>query len=68
MKRLFLLICFTFCILNLAFGQETLKSLAGQFVSPKDEYKPQAWWHWLGTNYSKEGMTADLEAIRLECG
>jgi hypothetical protein len=60
----FLFICFTFCILNFTFGQETLKSLAEQFVLPKDEYKPQAWWHWLGTNYSKKGMTADLEAMK----
>ncbi|MDR0567441.1 MAG: hypothetical protein LBG47_10495 [Prevotellaceae bacterium] len=50
--------------MHAAFSQETLQSLAGQFAEPKDEYKPQAWWHWLGTNYSKAGMTADLEAMK----
>ncbi|MDR1371838.1 MAG: hypothetical protein LBJ17_01735 [Dysgonamonadaceae bacterium] len=43
---------------------ETLQSLASQFVSPADAYKPQAWWHWLGRNYSKQGMTLDLEAMK----
>jgi hypothetical protein len=64
MKHILLTVHFAFCILHFAFPQETLQSLAGQFVAPKDEYKPQAWWHWLGTNYSKTGMTADLEAMK----
>jgi hypothetical protein len=48
------------------FGQrpETLHSLAQQFVAPADEYKPHAWWHWLGSNFSKEGMTNDLQAMK----
>ena len=64
MKSILLILHFTFCILHFAFPQETLRSLARQFATPKDEYKPQAWWHWLGTNYSKAGMTADLEAMK----
>jgi hypothetical protein len=43
---------------------ETLATLAGQFNSPADEYKPHAWWHWLGSNFSKEGMTKDLHAMK----
>lgn len=44
---------------------ETLESLARQFVSsPADVYKPHAWWHWLGTNFSKEGMSKDLRAMK----
>ncbi|MDR1562843.1 MAG: hypothetical protein LBS54_07165 [Dysgonamonadaceae bacterium] len=43
---------------------ETLQSLAEQFASPNDEYRAHAWWHWLGTNYSKDGMTRDLEAMK----
>ncbi|MDR2285993.1 MAG: hypothetical protein LBE04_00735 [Prevotellaceae bacterium] len=48
------------------FGQrpENLRSLAQQFAAPADDYKPHAWWHWLGTNYSKEGMTLDLQAMK----
>ncbi len=43
---------------------ETLESLAAGFEAPADEYKPHAWWHWLGTNYSKAGITKDLEAMK----
>ncbi|MDR1887010.1 MAG: hypothetical protein LBQ70_03760 [Prevotellaceae bacterium] len=67
-----------FCIMSFAFtvqaqvrknygiGQrpETLKSLAQQFAAPADDYKPHAWWHWLGSNFSKEGMTKDLQVMK----
>jgi hypothetical protein len=43
---------------------ETLQSLAVQFPTPDDAYKPHVWWHWLGTNYSKEGMSKDLQAMK----
>ncbi|MDR0743267.1 MAG: hypothetical protein LBF05_02785 [Tannerella sp.] len=43
---------------------ETLQSLARQFAAPPDCYKPHAWWHWLGANFSKEGMTKDLQAMK----
>lgn len=31
------------------------------FLNPPDSAKPQAWWHWLNGNVTKEGITADLE-------
>jgi hypothetical protein len=43
---------------------ETLGSLAAQFEQPADTYKPHAWWHWLGTNFSKQGITRDLESMK----
>jgi len=43
---------------------ETLECLAQQFVAPPDEYKPHVWWHWLGSNFSKEGITKDLQAMK----
>ncbi|MDR1504942.1 MAG: hypothetical protein LBT43_21030 [Prevotella sp.] len=43
---------------------ETLNSLANKFHSPSDEYRPHVWWHWLGSNFSKEGITKDLEAMK----
>jgi hypothetical protein len=43
---------------------ETLTSLANKFSSPSDEYRPHVWWHWLGSNFSKEGITKDLEAMK----
>lgn len=43
---------------------ETLQSLARQFDAPPDTYKPHAWWHWLGSNFSKDGITRDLVAMK----
>jgi hypothetical protein len=44
---------------------ETLATLAEQFTgAPADVYKPQCWWHWMGSNISREGITKDLEAMR----
>ncbi len=34
------------------------------FASPPDEAKPRTWWHWVNGNISKEGITADLEAMK----
>ncbi|MDR3309214.1 MAG: hypothetical protein LBS80_04590 [Tannerella sp.] len=43
---------------------ETLQSLAQKFKSPSDDYRPHVWWHWLGSNFRKEGITKDLEAMK----
>ncbi len=43
---------------------ESLSQLAKQFVSqPASQYRPYVWWHWMGSNFSKEGITKDLEAM-----
>ncbi|MDR1498244.1 MAG: hypothetical protein LBS59_07560 [Puniceicoccales bacterium] len=42
----------------------TLPSMAAQFGAPADAFKPHCWWHWMGTNISREGITKDLEAMR----
>ena len=34
------------------------------FTNPPASAKPQTWWHWLNGNISKEGITADLEAMK----
>jgi len=34
------------------------------FLAPPDEAKPQTWWHWMDGDISKEGITAELEAIK----
>jgi len=34
------------------------------FLSPPDSAKPQTWWHWMNGNITKEGITADLEAMK----
>lgn len=38
--------------------------LAASFRNPPDSAKPHTWWHWLNGNTSKEGITADLEAMK----
>lgn len=37
--------------------------LAKGFADPPREARPQTWWHWMNGNVSKEGVTADLEAM-----
>jgi len=38
-------------------------ALAVGFRNPPQEAKPHTWWHWMNGNVTKEGITADLEAI-----
>ena len=38
--------------------------LAKGFGKPPASAKPQTWWHWVSGNVSKEGITADLEAMK----
>jgi hypothetical protein len=40
------------------------EELARSFASPPDSARPQTWWHWMNGNITKEGITADLEAMR----
>ena len=42
------------------FGGDTL--LDG-FVAPPASARPHVWWHWMNGNVTKEGITADLEAM-----
>jgi len=38
--------------------------LAAGFAEPPDSAKPQTWWHWADGNIGREGITAELEAMR----
>jgi len=38
--------------------------LQSGFLAPPDSAKPQTWWHWMNGNITKEGITADLEAMK----
>ena len=33
------------------------------FANPARTYAPYVWWHWMSGNVTKEGITADLEAL-----
>jgi len=45
-------------------GQREADSLAAHFASPPDSAKPQTWWHWMNGWVSREGIRADLEAMK----
>ncbi|MEX2245020.1 MAG: glycosyl hydrolase [Fimbriimonadaceae bacterium] len=38
--------------------------LATGFLNPPASARPHTWWHWMDGNVTKEGITADLEAMR----
>ena len=44
-------------------AQQT-RSLRDQFQNPSDEAKPWTFWYWMYGAVSKEGITADLEAMK----
>ena len=47
-----------------AFGVSGADRLARGFAAPEPEAKPYTWWHWMNGNITKEGITADLEAMK----
>lgn len=42
----------------------TSAELQKGFENPPNSAKPHTWWHWMNGNVSKEGITADLEAMK----
>ena len=54
-----------FSITAAAFGEEmpTASVLASGFQSPPREHRPETWFHLIGGNVSKTGLTSDLEAV-----
>jgi hypothetical protein len=41
----------------------TPEALERGFVNPPSSAKPHTWWHWMDGNITREGITADLEAM-----
>jgi hypothetical protein len=39
-------------------------TLERDFKNPPVKTRPYVWWHWMGSNFSKEGITKDLEAMK----
>jgi (4-O-methyl)-D-glucuronate---lignin esterase len=60
----------TFCLFlmaggfSAAFAAKPADDLAGGFAVPPDSARPHTWWHWMNGNITKEGITADLEAMK----
>jgi len=54
-------------LLILATAQSNLPAndaLAKSFRNPPLSARPHTWWHWMDGNVTKEGLTADLEAMK----
>ncbi|MCX6927952.1 MAG: glycosyl hydrolase, partial [Verrucomicrobia bacterium] len=49
-----------------ALARETPPSadLAAHFAAPPMSARPHVWWHWMGADFSKTGITKDLEAMK----
>jgi hypothetical protein len=45
-------------------GQDTPALSSATFLSPPDSAKPWVYWFWLNSNITREGLTADLEAMK----
>ena len=55
------------CLAALAVATAALAaapSLEEDFLNPPVKMRPYVWWHWMGSNFSKEGITKDLEAMK----
>jgi hypothetical protein len=50
--------------INHAFAQNTIDSR--DFKNPPQTAKVNTWWHWVNGNISKEGITKDLESMKLQ--
>jgi hypothetical protein len=51
------------CFLML-FTSANAQQLDSLFKNPPATSKPYVWWHWMGSNFSKAGITKDLEAMK----
>jgi hypothetical protein len=54
----------TAMLLSPAAALHAATSLEDGFLHPPVSAKPHTWWHWVSGNVSKEGITADLEAMK----
>lgn len=50
-----------FASVSLAAPKDSLES---GFLDPTGSAKPYTWWHWMNGNVTREGITADLEAMK----
>ena len=50
-------------LILLAAGVSALPLEQG-FLDPPASARPQVWWHWMGGNVSRRGITADLESMK----
>ncbi|MCH4147704.1 MAG: hypothetical protein LKG25_04480 [Prevotella sp.] len=67
-KKYFLFFLLSLCLSASMRANEPQKALSvTEFKNPPVSYRPYVWWHWMGPNFSKEGIHKDLEAMQ-QCG
>ena len=62
MKKRVLIVLVALCALSCAAPK--VDELARNFVTPPDSARPWVYWFWLNSNITREGITADLEAMK----
>lgn len=60
MRKLFI----SFLFLNILFKLDADTSLFNKFLNPPEEAKPWTFWYWMQGAVSKEGIRADLKAMK----
>ncbi len=58
------LACFAAIAVSISLNAQEISSLRQAFANPPESARPWVYWFWLNSNVSKEGITADLEAMK----
>lgn len=53
-----------FFLLNIDLNAQKTSNLEANFKNPPSSVQPSVYWHWMGSNFSKTGITKDLEAMK----
>ena len=61
--RIFLCCC-AIAVPSFVVGAEQQPDVVSQFVTPPDAARPWVYWYFMDGNMSREGLTADLEAMK----
>ena len=64
MKKQILIVMLALWIMACAAPVPVEDDLANGFVRPPDSARPWVYWFWLNSNITREGITADLEAMK----
>lgn len=54
----------SFALVVFALTASAADPLATGFVNPPESAKPRTWWHWMNGNITKDGIAADLKAMK----
>jgi len=63
-SRILLLVAGALYVGAVAASVTWARPLEKAFVDPPATARPHTWWHWMNGNVTKEGITADLEAMK----